>query len=102
MLLLVDTITIRQLSDCAAAVFTKKQKYCQSKIFSCKLKFVIDLLKKWLAENFFNRFKELDMLTKQRFKRQNPINWELANCVICDFCLPIAASNFPSAKKLHF
>ena len=33
-------------------------------MFSCELKFVIDLLKKWLAENFFNRYKELDMLTK--------------------------------------
>ena len=68
MLLLVDTITIRQLSDCAAAVFTKKQKYCQSKIFSCKLKFVIDLLKKWLAENFFNRFKELDRGLKDKIQ----------------------------------
>ena len=101
-LLLVDTITTRQLSDCAAVVFTKKQKYSLSEIFSCELKFVIDLLKKRLAESFFNRFKELDMLTKQRFKRQNPINWESTNCVICDFCLPIAASNFPSTKITTF
>ena len=42
------------------------------------------------------------MLTKQRFKRQNPINWESTNCVIRDFCLPIAASNFPSAKITTF
>ena len=71
-------------------------------MFSCELKFVIDLLKKWLAGKFFNRYKELDMLTKQWFKRQNPINWESTNCAICGFCLPTAASNFPSEKITRF
>ena len=70
----VDPITTRQLRDCAAAVFTKKQKYYLSGMFSCEIKFVIDLLKKWLAEKFINRYKDLDMLTKQWFKRQNPVN----------------------------
>ena len=64
-------------------------------MFSCELKFVIDLLEKWVAENFFKRYKDLDMLTKQKFKRQNPINWESTNCVVCGFHLHTAASNFP-------
>ena len=98
----VDPITTRQLKDCAAAVFTKKQKYSLSKMFSCELKFVIGLLKKWLAEKFFNRYKELDMFTKQRFKRQNPINWESTNCAICGFRLPSAGSNFPNEKITTF
>ena len=55
-----------------------------------------------LAEKFFNRYKELDMLTKQRLKRQNPIHWESTNCAICGFCLPTAASNFPSDKTTAF
>ena len=38
------------------------------------------------------------MLTKQEFKRQNPINWESTNCFICGFRLPTTASNFPSKK----
>ena len=42
MLPFLDPITTRELRDCAAAVFIKKTK----------LKFVIDLLKKWLAEIF--------------------------------------------------
>ena len=96
MLPFIDPITTRQLRDCAAAVFTKKQKYSVSKMFSCELKFAIDLLKKWLAEKMFNRYKNLDMLTKQRFERQNPINWESTNCVICGFRLPAAVSNFNS------
>ena len=49
----VDLITTRLLRAWAAAVCTKKQKYSLSEMFSCELKFVIDLLKKWLAENFF-------------------------------------------------
>ena len=80
MLPVIDRITTRQLRGCAAAVFTKKQKYSLIEVFSCELKFVINLL--WLAEKIFNRYKDLDMLTKQRFKRQNPINWESTNCVI--------------------
>ena len=42
------------------------------------------------------------MLTKQRFKRKNPINWEETNCVICGFWLPTAVSNFPCAKNAKF
>ena len=64
-------------------------------MFFCELKFVIDLLKKWLAEKFFNRYKELDMLPKQRLKRQNPINGESTECAT-------AASNFPSEKITTF
>ena len=81
-------IATMQLRNCTAAVFTKKQKYSQSEMFSCELKFVIDLLKKWLAEKYFGRYKEVDMLTKQKFKKQNPINWETTNCVICGFWFP--------------
>ena len=29
-------------------------------MFSCKLKFVIDSLKRWLAEKYFPRYKELN------------------------------------------
>ena len=34
-------------------------------MFFYELKFVIDLLKKWLAENLFNRYKKLAMFKKQ-------------------------------------
>ena len=42
----VDPIMTRRFRDCAAAVLIKKQKYSLSQMFSCELKFVIDLLKK--------------------------------------------------------
>ena len=47
-----DPITTRQLRDCDRVVFEKKEKYSVSEMFSWELKFVIDILKKWLGKNF--------------------------------------------------
>ena len=54
-------------------------------MFSCELKFVVNLLKKWLPEKCFGRYKELDLFSNQRFNRENPIDWNETNCVICGF-----------------
>ena len=59
-----NPITVRQLRDCAQAVYEKKEKFSLSEMFSCELKFVIDLLKKWFAEKYFRRYKELDFFSK--------------------------------------
>ena len=59
-----DPITARQLKDCALAVHAKRERFFLSEMFSCELKFVIEILKKWLAEKYFRRFKELDFFTK--------------------------------------
>ena len=71
-------------------------------MFSSELKFVIDLLKKWLADKFFKRFRELDYLTKQRFKNENATNWSKTNCVICSFHLSINLSYFPNENLETF
>ena len=68
-----DPTMARQLTDCAQA---KKERYSVSEMFLCGLKFVINLLKKWLAEKYFRSYRELDFFSKQRFKRENPIDWE--------------------------
>ena len=82
-----DPITVRQLKDCAQAVYEKREKFSLSEIVSCELKFVIDLQKKWLAEKYFGRYKELDFFSKQKFKTKNPTDWEKTNFVICNFWL---------------
>ena len=71
-------------------------------MFSCELKFVIDLLKKWLVDKFFKRIRELDYFTKQKFKGQNPVNWSKTNCVICAFRLSTNLSYFPNGKLETF
>ena len=93
-----DLITVQQLRDCAQAVHEKREKFLLSEMFSCKLKFVMDLLKKSLAEKYYRRYKELDFFSKQKFKIKNPVDWEKTNCVICNFLLPMSASNFPCEK----
>ena len=90
-----DPITARQLTNCAVAVHAKKGRFSISEMFLCELKFVIDILKKWLSEKYFRRFKELDFFTIQKFKRENPIYWEET---ICEFRLPTAVSNFTNEK----
>ena len=72
MLPYIDPITTRQLRDCAAAVFNKKEKYLLIEMFSCELKFVIDLLKMLLAEKYFNRYKELDFFFKTKTQEGKP------------------------------
>ena len=42
-------------------------------MFSCELKFTIDICKKWIDEKFSMRYLELGPSTKQRFKREKPI-----------------------------
>ena len=92
----------RQLKDCATAVFNKKERFSLSEMFSCELELVIDLLKKWLADKFFKKFRELDYFTKQRFKSENPINWSQTNCVICGFRLSTKLMRFPNEKLETF
>ena len=97
-----DPIMARQLKDCAIAVFNKKERFSLSEMFSCELKLVIDLLKKWLADKFFKKFRELDYFTNQRFKSENPINWSQTNCVICGFRLSTKLMCFPNEKLETF
>ena len=102
MLAYFDPITAKQLRDCALAEHQKKEKVSLSEMFSFELKFPIDLLKKWLGEKYFRRFKERNFVSKQNFKSENPIDGNQAKCVICGFRLPVAASNFPNEKIMTY
>ena len=55
-----NPITVQHLRDCAIATHEERKKLLPSDMFSCKLKFVIDSLKRWLAEKYFRRYKELN------------------------------------------
>lgn len=72
-----DPITVRQLRNCTQTVYAKKERFSSSEIFSCEIKLVIDSLKKWLAEKYFKCYNQLDSITKQNVKRENPIDWNI-------------------------
>ena len=58
-----------------------------------------------MLKNTLDDLKNLIFFTKQKFKRENPINQDETNCVICGFCLPTAASmylDFVIAKEHAF
>lgn len=38
-----DPVTGRQLRDCAKNLYEKKEKYSVNEVFSCEIKFVIDI-----------------------------------------------------------
>ena len=46
-----DPIAACQLRDCALAVYKKKDIFSLNEMFSCEIKFVVDLLKKWLGNS---------------------------------------------------
>ena len=61
-----NMITARQLRDYTLAVCNKKERFSLYEMFSCELKFVIDLLKKQIADKYFRRFTEIDYFKKQK------------------------------------
>ena len=59
---------------------------------SSELKFAIDICKKLFAKKIGNRFRELDLFTKLRYMRENPIKWEEIKCSTGYFDLAICNS----------
>ena len=73
MLPYIDPITTRQLRNCAAAVFNKKKKYSLIEMFSCKLKFVIDLLKSGLQKNILAGTRNLIYFRNKDLRGKNSL-----------------------------
>ena len=70
-----DPANANQLRDCTKNVYQKEEKYSVSEVFSCKLKFVINVCKRWIDEKFKTNFRELDLFSKQMYRKENRINW---------------------------
>ena len=63
-----DIITARQGNDCALAVHAKKEKFSLSEMFSCELKFAINILKSGLVKNTWDELKNLIVLQNKNLK----------------------------------
>ena len=97
-----DPVTAKQLRGCAENVFKKKEKYSLIEMFLCELKFTLDICKKWFDQKFIRRNMELDLLTKQRNRRECPLDWENGRCCICDFDLSLGRANGPESEKMTY
>ena len=64
-----DRITTKQLQSFAEDVLKKKNYYSLIEMFNCKLKFVIDIGKKWVSEKYLRKHSSLEMCSKQEWKK---------------------------------
>ena len=71
-------------------------------MFSCELKFILDIYEKWSDEKFTCRNMELDLFTKQRYRREYPLDWENGRCSICVFDLSLGRANGPESEEIMY
>ena len=94
-----DIITLKQLRDCALAVHKKSNLLAVSEMFFTELKFATDCVLKWFYSKYRNL--ELDTKSKNEFERENPIDWENGECVLCRFPLEANPTN-PKNEKMSY
>ena len=80
-----DIITVKQLRDCALAVHKKTNVVAMSEMFCTEIKFATDCVLKWYHAKYKNL--ELSLQSKNEFEKENPIDWENGECVLCRFPL---------------
>ena len=80
-----DVITVKQLRDCALAVHKKTNVIAMSEMFCTEIKFATDCVLKWYHVKYKNL--ELSLESKNEFEKENPIDWENRECVLCRFPL---------------
>ena len=91
-----DTITLKQLRDCALACHKKSKKLAISEMFCTEIKFATSCLLKWFGSKYKNF--ELNIDNKQKFEKENPIDWDNGQCVICRFPLANNPTAFDNEK----
>ena len=80
-----DVITVKQLRDCALAVHKKTNVLAMSEMFCTEIKFATNCVLKWYHSKYKNL--ELSLQSKNEFEKENPIDWENGECVLCRFPL---------------
>ena len=95
-----DTITLKQLRDCALACHQKSNKLAISEMFCTEIKFATSCLLKW----FYTKHKnfELNLANKQTFEKENPIDWDNGHCAICTFPLSNNPTSHDNNDKMTY
>ena len=94
-----DLVTLKQLRDCALAVHKKSNVLAISEMFCTEIKFATNCLLKWY-QNKYKNF-ELSIESKNEFEKENPIDWENGECVLCRFPLE-ANPTTPQNEKMSY
>ena len=96
-----DPLATSQLLGCVQNVASKKSEYSFIEMFCCKLKFTVDIYKKWVYEKFTRIRLSLDLMSKQKFKKENPLCYDNP-CIIWGFQLGTAKICGPNSNKMTY
>ena len=94
-----DVITVKQLRDCALAVHKKTNVVAMSEMFCTEIKFATNCVLKWYHAKYKNL--ELSLESKNEFEKENPIDWEDGECVLCRFPLEVNPTTCENEKMSY-
>ena len=80
---------MKQLKDFALEVNRKKCKNAIAQMFSIELCLVKKAIVVWFNKKIKSQHLEIDLLKKNKYEKDHPINWEGDKCHICNFPLKI-------------
>ena len=99
----VDVNLIKQLKDSALNVHGKKCKNAIAQMFSIDLSLVKKTILSWFNRKIKSQHLEIDLLRKNKYKKEHPINWHKDKCLIGNFPLKIdpIGPDFPNKKMSY-
>ena len=77
--------TFSQLKDAVDAVMAREKSTSLAELFSVELKFTVDTLNDWFSSILKPKFLKVDIIKKQAYRKENPIDKQKAICSICCF-----------------
>ena len=86
-----DIITLKQLRDSALVVHKKNNPLVVSEMFSIEIRFATNCVLSWFHDKYRNL--EVDIELKMQYQKENPIDWENGQCVLCTFPLEANPTN---------
>ena len=77
------------IKDSALEVSRKKGKNAVAQMFSIELCLVKKTIWTWFNQKIKSQHLEINLLTKNKYEKDHPMNWESDKCRICNFPLKI-------------
>ena len=88
-----DAKLVTQLRDSALEVDARQCKNALAQMLFIKTAFVKKTLVEWFSEKFESQYLEIDILVKNQYERNNPIDWNKDKCVTCQMPLKVDPTN---------
>ena len=86
-MLSVDAKLIKQLKDAAEEASRRKCKNVVSQMFSIELCLIKNILLPWFNKKIKSQNLQIDLFVKNKYEKNNPINWAIDLCSLCKFPL---------------